>query len=63
MVLKSDCHPQYIYSISDSNGLVNSLEIFLKISIMEEIVRRPNPTKGTRPPLPTDREGFREGRG
>ncbi len=21
--------------------------------------RRPNPTKGTRPPLPTDREGFR----
>ena len=22
--------------------------------------RRPNPTKGTRPPLPTDREGFRE---
>jgi len=30
---------------------------------MEEIVRRPNPTKGTRPPLPTDREGFREGRG
>ena len=25
--------------------------------------RRPNPTKGTRPPLPTDREGFREGRG
>ena len=25
--------------------------------------RRPNPTKGTRPPPPTDREGFREGRG
>ena len=24
---------------------------------------RPNPTKGTRPPLTTDREGFREGRG
>ena len=23
--------------------------------------RRPNPTKGTRPPLTTDREGFREG--
>ena len=22
--------------------------------------RRPNPTKGTRPPPPTDREGFRE---
>ena len=22
--------------------------------------RRPNPTKGTRPPLSTDREGFRE---
>ena len=22
--------------------------------------RRPNPTKGTRPPLTTDREGFRE---
>ena len=22
--------------------------------------RRPNPTKGTRPPLPMDREGFRE---
>ena len=25
--------------------------------------RRPNPTKGTRPPPPTDREGFREGNG
>ena len=23
-------------------------------------VRKTNPTKGTRPPLPTDREGFRE---
>ena len=26
-------------------------------------MKRPNPTKGTRPPLTTDREGFREGRG
>jgi len=25
--------------------------------------RRSNPTKGTRPPPTTDREGFREGRG